>query len=89
MKGYRDLGAALAEADWEKLLPRLAAYAERKLFWRGWGIRTSRPSGKDIVDLAIERCLSGERKWAGPAPPTFTSPRVSRSLPSGENLRTT
>ena len=64
MKGYRDLGAALAEADWEKLLPRLAAYAERKLFWRGWGIRMSRPSGKDIVDLAIERCLSGERKWA-------------------------
>lgn len=64
MKGYRDLGVALAEADREQLLPRLAAYAERKLFWRGWGIRTSRPSGKDIVDLAIERCLSGERKWA-------------------------
>ncbi len=64
MKGYRDLGAVLADADWEKLLPRLAAYAERKLFWRGWGIRTSRPSAMDIVDLAIERCLSGDRKWS-------------------------
>jgi hypothetical protein len=64
MKSYRDLRTALAEADWEKILPGLTAYAERKLCWRGWGIRVSRPSGNDIVNQAIERCLSGDRQWS-------------------------
>ena len=32
----RELRAALREADWEALLPRLVAYAERRLRRVGW-----------------------------------------------------
>lgn len=58
---------AFAAADWESLLPRLAAYAETRLRRAGWSEgRDTEPSAtsvQDVVNLAIEHCLSGHRSW--------------------------
>ena len=63
----RDLERAIKEADWERLLPRLANYAERRLRRVGWGAgqdnEPSRASVMEVVNTAIERCLDGRRNW--------------------------
>jgi hypothetical protein len=61
-----DLDRAIRDATWESLLPRLAAYAETRLRRVGWAAgKDQQPSGasvKEVVNIAIERCLDGQRK---------------------------
>ena len=58
---------AFAAADWEALLPSLAAYAETCLRRAGWAEgRDTQPAAasvQDVVNRAIEHCLGGERSW--------------------------
>lgn len=81
---------ALREADWEKLLPRLAAYAEQCLRRAGWASgRDSEPdriSVMDVVNTAIERSCDGRRKWNETNPPELVAflCGVIRSLVSDE-----
>lgn len=60
-----DLDRALTDANWESLLPRLAAYAETRLRRVGWAAgKDHQPGGasvKEVVNTAIERCLDGSR----------------------------
>jgi hypothetical protein len=69
----RDLRAALREADWEGLLPRLVSYAERRLRRLGWTVgwdeEPSAVSVEQVINDAIERCLEGSRTWNVDAPP--------------------
>lgn len=62
-----DLIEAISTADLEKMLPRLATYAEKRLGRVGWfstaKLQTHKMNPKDLVDLAIERCLAGKRHW--------------------------
>jgi len=64
---------ALNEADWERLLPRLTAYAEWRLRCVGWAHgrdeEPNRISAMEAIDLAVERCLTGERRWDEESPP--------------------
>ncbi len=68
----KPLEQAIREADWDSLLPRLATYAENRLRRVGWAAgRDHEPSAasvQDTVNLAIERCLDGSRKWTDDAP---------------------
>ncbi len=71
-KEQKNLEQAIKEADWDKLLPKLAAYAEIRLRRvgraAGYDSEPRAASVQEIVNLAIERCLSGERKWTDNAP---------------------
>lgn len=62
-----DLVDAIATANLEAMLPRLARYAEQRLSRVGWFTtsthQTHKMGPKELVDLAIERCLEGERHW--------------------------
>lgn len=62
-----DLVDAIETADLEDLLPKLAVYAERRMSRVGWFTSAARESHRmdprELVDLAIERCLSGKRHW--------------------------
>lgn len=64
---------ALSDANWEQLLPRLTAYAGRQLRRVGWvsgkDLEPNRMSVMDAVDVALERCLDGSRRWNEAAPP--------------------
>ncbi|NKC13456.1 MAG: hypothetical protein GKR94_15065 [Gammaproteobacteria bacterium] len=63
------------EFNWEDLVSRLALYAAfqvRKKFWRGH--RSEAPGAwepMDLVHIAIEKTLSGQRKWDSSARPLF------------------
>lgn len=63
----QDLRAALAEADWEGLLPGLVAYASACLRRAGWAngrdFEPSKMSVEHVVNQAIEHCLDGSRTW--------------------------
>ena len=69
----RELRAALREADWEALLPRLVAYAERRLRRVGWILgedeEPSAVSVEEVINEAIDRCLTGSRTWNEDDPP--------------------
>ena len=62
-----DLIEAISTADLESMLPRLATYAEKRLNRVGWfssaTLQNHKMNPKELVDLAIERCLSGKRHW--------------------------
>lgn len=62
-----DLIEAISMADLEAMLPRLATYAEKRLNRIGWfttpKLQTHKMNPKELVDLAIERCLAGKRHW--------------------------
>ena len=62
-----DLVDAIATADLEAMLPRLARYAEKRLSRVGWFTtsthETHKMGPKELVDRAIERCLGGKRHW--------------------------
>lgn len=62
-----DLVGAIATADLEAMLPRLATYAEKRMSRVGWFTTSKHESHKmnpkELVDLAIERCLTGKRHW--------------------------
>jgi len=64
--------AALRGADWEAILPRLLAYANRRIRRVGWyrGVReeASAMSAEELVHTAIDRCLDGSRTWNGDGP---------------------
>lgn len=64
----RDLVRAIEGADWGRLLPRLAAYAERRLRRVGWihgeDLEPGVASVEDVVNTAIDRCLNGDRVWS-------------------------
>jgi hypothetical protein len=59
--------AAFARADWEALLPKLLARARRILSKLGWDEGKARRSGlleeRELVNEAIEACLTGARAW--------------------------
>jgi hypothetical protein len=69
----RELRAALREADWEALLPRLVAYTERRLRQVGWiagnDEEPSAVSVEEVINDAIDRCLAGSRTWNDDDPP--------------------
>lgn len=69
----RELRAALREADWEALLPRLVAYTERRLRRVGWVVgKDEEPSAvsvEEVINLAIDKCLIGSRNWNEDDPP--------------------
>lgn len=69
----RDLRAALREADWEALLPRLVDYTERRLRRLGWTVGEDKEpsvvSVREMIDEAIDRCLTGSRNWNADDPP--------------------
>ena|GEM_PF-2434855 len=69
----RDVRAALRGAAWEALLPRLIAYARRRLRRVGWyDGRYEEPSAlsvEELVQSAIARCLDGTRTWNEDDPP--------------------
>ena len=63
-----EVQAALREVDWSELAPRLQAYALRRLRAacpRGSGKRPNVQGmdEEDFVEMAIEKLLSGRRKW--------------------------
>lgn len=62
-----DLVEAIATANLEAILPRLATYAEKRMGRVGWFMtaehETHKMNPKELVDLAIERCLAGKRHW--------------------------
>lgn len=64
---------ALSEADWELLLPRLTAYAEQRLRRSGWASgrdqEPNRISVMETINVAVERCLQGTRRWNEDNPP--------------------
>jgi hypothetical protein len=68
VSGPRDLGAALREADWDSLLPRLVAHAEWRLRRVGWAAGEDRePSAMavhQVINTAVVRCLEGRRHWS-------------------------
>jgi hypothetical protein len=68
-----DLRAALREADWEALLPRLVDYTERRLRRLGWVVgqdkEASAVSVQGVINDAIDRCLAGSRTWNADDPP--------------------
>jgi hypothetical protein len=68
----RDLGAALREADWDGLLPRLVAHAEWRLRRVGWAAgEDTEPTAmtvQHVINTAIERCLEGRRTWSDSYP---------------------
>jgi hypothetical protein len=61
------LHRALRDVDWEALLPKLFAYARRRLRRMGWAsgrdTEASKMSVEQLVNTAIERCLDGSRTW--------------------------
>ena len=69
----RELRAALREADWEALLPRLVAYTEVRLRRVGWIVgKDEEPSAvsvEEVINDAIDRCLTGSRTWNDEDPP--------------------
>jgi hypothetical protein len=69
----RDVRSALREADWDALLPRLVAYAERRIRRVGWIIgKDEEPSAmsvEEVINDAIDRCLTGSRTWGVDDPP--------------------
>jgi hypothetical protein len=62
-----DLIEAIATADLESMLPRLATYAEKRLNRVGWfssaKLQNHKMNAQELVDLAIERCVAGKRHW--------------------------
>lgn len=69
----RDLRAALREANWDALLPRLVDYTERRLRRLRWVVgRDEEPSAvsvQEMINEAIDRCLTGVRTWNADDPP--------------------
>lgn len=67
MSDEHDLIEAIANADLESMLPRLATYAEKRLNRVGWfsteKLQTHKMNPKELVDHAIERCLLRKRHW--------------------------
>lgn len=65
---HHDLVEAIETADLEAMLPRLAVYAAKRLSRAGWFTtkkhETYKMNPKELVDLAIERCLDGKRRWS-------------------------
>lgn len=57
----------LRDADWERLLPQLAAYAARRLRRAGWAsgydAEPSKMSVEQLINTSIELALDGTRKW--------------------------
>jgi hypothetical protein len=86
------LREALEQADWEALLPGLLAYAAQRLRRVGWGagrdIEPSKMSVVELVNTAVESCLSGVRVWNREAVdlPGFLR-GVIRSLTSSEKKK--
>jgi hypothetical protein len=68
-----DLRTALREADWEALLPRLVDYTERRLRRLRWVVgRDEEPTAvsvQEMINDAIDRCLTGSRTWNADDPP--------------------
>jgi hypothetical protein len=62
-----DVRQALRDADWEKLLPGLLAYAAACLRRAGWAAgrdeEASKMSVEQVVNHAVELCLDGTRAW--------------------------
>lgn len=62
-----DVRQALRDADWEKLLPGLLAYAAACLRRAGWAAgrdeEASKMSVEQVVNHAVELCLDGTRTW--------------------------
>jgi hypothetical protein len=62
-----DVRQALRDADWEKLLPGLLAYASHCLRRAGWAAghddEPSKMSVEQVVNTAVEHCLDGTRRW--------------------------
>jgi hypothetical protein len=81
---------ALADADWERLLPRLASYAERSLRRVGWAQgkdrEPNRMSVMEAVNEGVQRALDGRRRWNDDSPPELEAflCGVIRSLVSDE-----
>jgi hypothetical protein len=69
--------AAFARADWETLLPKLMARARRILKSLGWQESKARRSGlleeRELVNEAIDACLTGARTWVPSAGATEAS----------------
>ena len=67
MSEDRALLVAMRSANWDELLPKLAAYAERRLRRVGWAEGRDQAPSKmavmEAVDEAVARCLSGKRSW--------------------------
>jgi hypothetical protein len=65
----------MSDANWEQLLPRLVAYADQCLRRVGWADghdqEPSPMSVKQAINIAIERCLDGSRRWNDDDPPEF------------------
>jgi hypothetical protein len=64
---------ALSEADWGNLLPRLVGYAEIRLRRVGWAHgedhEPNRISVMGAINIAIDRCMTGQRRWNDDDPP--------------------
>ncbi len=63
----KDISQAISEVDWDDWWPRLVLYAEGKMNARQWtSVVEAKELGveaDDIVMLAIEKALSGRRRW--------------------------
>lgn len=86
------LRAALGEADWEKLLPGLIAYAAGRLRRVGWAagrdVEPSKLSVEQLVNSAVLGCLDGSRRWDPEAVDLAGFLRgVIRSLASSEKKK--
>ncbi len=86
------LRAALREADWEKLLPGLIAYAAGRLRRVGWAagrdVEPSKLSVEQLVNSAVLGCLDGSRRWDPEAVDLAGFLRgVIRSLASSEKKK--
>jgi hypothetical protein len=68
----RDLRAAIRDADWDALLPRLVAHVEWRLRRVGWSAGADRePSAmavQQVINTAVETCLEGRRHWSDSCP---------------------
>jgi hypothetical protein len=65
--GSESAARALAQANWGTLLPRLLRCASHTLRRFGWAETTlgrhSALEAQELVDMAVESCLAGERQW--------------------------
>lgn len=91
----RELATALRDADWDKILPQLVDYADKRLRRLGWakGANTlpSAAEATQLVDEAIVRSLAGDRRWNEDDPPELVAflCGVIRSISSDEKKAVT